>query len=303
MWISRLFRDGSGRIVKSVLEYAEKNKELTTDKTGKIRRLLDEVDARDVDGSSRVRKSIGDGVGSTAETPSTSLARPSVSDRKFATPDLSSIPPLGDFIRGAAADDKNLLATLSGFNGRYGPYDVRVSVANYLHDAEGFTYHASVWDPDKGMIGILERKIYRDEHSRIVVENRMMDLDEDATGKGFGTAFNYAMESYCRRSGADRMTVLATDAGAYSMARAGYDFDPTPELLKSSVSSITNKINSIYPDCTPADRALLDDVLRRFQGRVIEYPSPSELAALTGEDRELGRTLMKGTAWHGLRVL
>ncbi|MEU2178905.1 hypothetical protein ABZ552_32255 [Nocardia sp. NPDC019219] len=303
MWISRLVRDASGRIVDSFLEYAEHNKAVTGDRTGKVRDLLEEMGAQDERGAARIRTSTGHAASGSQTTSSTSSTPTRTSGRKLEIPDLSSIPPLERFIRGSSADDEKLLATLSALNRRYGPYDVHIAQANYLDDAEGFKYHASIRDPDKGMVGILERKIYKDEQGRIVVENRVMDLDDDATGKGFATAFNSAMEGYYRRSGVDRLKVFATDDGGYAWARAGYDFDTSPGLIESSVSSITDKIRKIYDQCSPADRVQLDDILRRFGGRVIEYPSPNELASLTGDDHQLGKTLMKGTAWYGVRVL
>ncbi|SUD48414.1 Uncharacterised protein [Nocardia otitidiscaviarum] len=304
MWISRLIRDSSGRIVHSFVEFAEHSKTFTDDKTGKLRNLLDGADVQDAQGADRIRKSINGGAEGGSEPPSVaSFMQPHTSGRNLYIPDLSSMPPLGEFIRGSPADGKKLLASLSGLNRRYGPYDVHIAQAKYLDDAVGFNYHASIRDPDNGIVGILERKIYQDDKGRIVVDNRVMDLDEDATGQGFATAFNSAMEGYYRRSGVDRITVFATDDGGYVWARAGYDFDTNPDLLKESVSSITDKIRNIYNNCSPADRVQLDDMLRRFEGRVIEYPSPNELASLTGDDRELGKTLMKNTAWYGVRVL
>jgi hypothetical protein len=295
VWISRLIRDGSGRVVDSLLEFAEDSKNRTNTNTGGLRALLDEVAVRQSYSSDKVKESVGEPPAGTPATP--------IRGRTLHTPDLSAMPTLDNFIRGSAADDGKLKATLSALNQRYGPYDVHIAQANYLRDGSGFKLYASVRDPDKGMIGILERKIYHDEQGRIVVHNTVMDLDDEATGKGFATAFNSAMESYYRRSGVDRVTVFATDDGGYAWARAGYDFDLRPERIESSVSSITTKIRAIYDSCSPADRSQLDDLLRRFEGRTIGYPTPNELASLTGDDRELGRTLMKGTAWYGVRVL
>lgn len=306
MWISRLIRDGSGRIVDSTLEFAADHKRRTGERTGAIRNLLDEVSEREAAGADRVRRSVADSTESGPEPTAPPMTRVR---KELGVPDLTSMPDLRTFLRGSAADNKRLEAILSGLNHRYGPYDVHIAKADYLDDGNGFTYHASIRDPTRGttpaesIVGILERKISVDDQGRIVVENRMMDLDEDATGQGFATAFNSAMETYYRRSGVDRVTVFATDDGGYVWARAGYDFDTSPGRLESSVSSITDNIRSIYNECSDADRAQLDDMLSRFEGRVIEYPSPSELAALTGDDPKLGKKVMVETAWYGVRVL
>ncbi|MGW5388505.1 hypothetical protein [Nocardia sp. NPDC003963] len=296
VWISRLIRDGSGRVVRSVVEFAENNKAITSGNTGRIRNLLDDVSAREAHGAAQVDKSVGNTIPGSPAIPA--------SRRKLHIPDLSAMPSLRTFMRGGPADEGRLKAILSGFNQRYGLFDVHVAQAGYLRDRPGFDYHASVRAPGEGMIGMLQRKIYYDEQGKIVVENVMMDLfGKDATGKGFATSFNSAMESYYRRCGVDRIKVFATDDGGYVWARAGYEFDLTPEKLESSVSSITTKIRTIYNDCSDAERIELDDMLSRFERkRVVDYPTPNELASL-GHDGALGERLMKDTAWHGVRVL
>jgi hypothetical protein len=35
----------------------------------------------------------------------------------------------------------------------------------------------------------------------------------------------------------------------------------------------------------------------------VDFPSPSELAALVGDDPGLGKTLMTGSTWHGVKLL
>ncbi|WP_157120663.1 hypothetical protein [Nocardia fusca] len=105
VWISRLIRDGSGRVVRSVLEFAEDSKSRTTKNTGDFRALLDDAAVRESYGSDQVKESVGE--------PSAGAPAAPIRGKKLHTPDLSAMPTLDNFIRGSAADDGKLKATLS----------------------------------------------------------------------------------------------------------------------------------------------------------------------------------------------
>ncbi|WP_433192181.1 hypothetical protein ACQP1G_25970 [Nocardia sp. CA-107356] len=225
-------------------------------------------------------------------------------------PDLSSMPPVRDLLEVDSPNNDRLREQLAGFEQQYGPYRLKIYDAFYASTTgsvqegspvDGFGYFAEIIGKDDKGVGELSRMIYKDE-GRIVVNNWNMLLDPQARGQGFSTAFGTAMENYYRRSGIDRMLVTAAgEDGGYAWARAGYDFNP--KYLSDSVSKIKERIQLIRDQLSPADQQQLERIMARFEGPVTGYPSPAELADLTGGDPQLGKTLMRGTTWYGMRVL
>lgn len=266
-----------------------------------LRNVATRAEAGDLEGGLQIRAA-----GNEADAPSgipERMGAPVETGREI--PDLSSMPPVGELLQVTTPNNARLLGQLSGLNQKYGPYRIKIGDANYLtHSAEdGFAFMGSVYDDDGNVVGIFGRKIYKDRKGNIVVYNNSLLLMGKAQRKGFATAFNTAMENYYRRSGVHRIELHAAQDGSYAFARQGFEFNRDRHLLRDSVKSIKTRINEIHEQCSPADQQLLSSVLERFDGRVKGYPSPRELATLTGENSKLGETLMKGAMWHGVKFL
>ncbi|MFD0364058.1 hypothetical protein ACFQZZ_21645 [Nocardia sp. GCM10030253] len=190
---------------------------------------------------------------------------------------------------------------------------LRITEASYVDDVTddlhrrqrtGFTFSGVISDERGVVVGDLQRKIYTDSQGKIVVKNELMVLGEQARGKRISTTLSSGLEDIYRSNNVDRIEVAAMKDGGYAWARAGFDFDPDPGRLRASVRSIERRIAEVSADASPADQALLAGFSERFGRTPAEYPSPSELASLTGvDDLELGKTLMTGSTWHGVRVL
>lgn len=229
---------------------------------------------------------------------------------RTAGPDLSSVPGVDELLRVTTLDNRRLREQLSGLEQQYGPYRLRLTDAAYFGPTgsgagpavSGFRFNGEIIDGAGKRVGRLERHIYT-EHGRTVAFNAHMRLEQPARGKGFSSAFTAAINDYYRRSGVDRIKIFAVQDGSVAWARAGFDFDRDPEKLARAVSSIKERAAAIYPDCSPADRKQLNEIMRRFKGANSRYPTASELIELTGDDPELGVNLMKGTSWHGVRML
>ncbi|MFD4443154.1 toxin glutamine deamidase domain-containing protein [Nocardia sp. NPDC058519] len=225
-----------------------------------------------------------------------------VRESSIIAPDLSAIPPLGDFIYGSS--DSELLHTLSAMNGRYGPFDVRIDEAEYQdvdnrYDMQAqFKVIASVHDTELGKVGIIKYFIYADHNGKLALFHQLIKLDPIAQGRRFSEHYTNAMNEYYLRSHIHRVEIQAAlDGGGYAWARRGFDFDPDPKKLKLSVSNIKSRIGAIYDECSQAERSQLDEILERFSGDISEYPRPIELANLAGDDGKLGKRLMRGSEW------
>lgn len=219
-------------------------------------------------------------------------------------PDLSSMPPLTDLLRAMPPNNARLLDQLSGLNQQYGPFRIKITDANYFTKSAakgrpGFTFMGVVYDDKENVVGTFGRKIYEDRKGKIVAYNNSLLMTRTRTG--FATAFNTAMENYYRRCGVHRVELHAVQDGSYVFARQGFEFDRDRQFLRDTVNSIKARVAEMQ--CHPADRQLLSDILERFNGRVKNYPSPRELADLSGHDPALGETLMKGVIWRGVKFL
>jgi GNAT superfamily N-acetyltransferase len=214
---------------------------------------------------------------------------------------------------------KQLAKDLSG---RYGPYTVRwegsacttwlwgIDCGKYvLLDGKIFDDEDEPVGGDDKSIGICRRKFYRDdkEPPRLVVENERLELEEFAQRRGFSTALSHELEHYYRRSHVDLITVHATDDGGYTWARQGFDWDPNPDSLRSSLGHVRRRIEGLIADAgtNPADQEILRKICDRLKEDDLGKgcPTPKELGDLRGVDTELGQKVMLGIDWHGIRWL
>ncbi len=234
--------------------------------------------------------------------------------------DLSHMPPVGglyDSARRGELGDHDLTRELRGLQRRYGPYHVVNINAWYerswtLDDGSTspakVTFVGEIRDDAGSDAGSLLYSVFRDDDGNLVVANELTELQKGFTGQGFSTAFSASTEDYFRRSGVDRLQVTAsmTDGGV-AWAKAGYDWDLTPANLDESVRNMRLRIDRFLTGdlgpLTQRDAALLRDMRARFEGRVVEFPSPQELVMLAGDNPKLGEKLMRGSYWHGMKKL
>jgi GNAT superfamily N-acetyltransferase len=147
-----------------------------------------------------------------------------IAPRAARTPvtDLSHMTPLGDLYdrrsRGDL-DDSDLTRELRGLQRRYGPYQVEDLIAWHTPawvDKDGHTvpalvrFVADIRDSKGNEAGSLIYSFTRDDRGELVVTNERTELHKDFTGKGFATTFSASTEDYFRRSGVDRMELIAT---------------------------------------------------------------------------------------------
>ncbi|WP_157101952.1 toxin glutamine deamidase domain-containing protein [Nocardia caishijiensis] len=234
------------------------------------------------------------------------LSAPAVAEpaKPYIAPDLSSMPPLRDFIEGSS--DDQLMSILSTMNGRYGPFDVRIDHAEYddvdkFHDREAqFSVKATVHDPESGNIGKIEYFIYLNDDGALVLFHQLIKLDKSAQGQGFAVHYTLAMNEYYGRSDLDVIEIKAgLSGGGYAWARRDFLFDPSPSKLESSVQNIIKRIRTERPKCSPAEQVVLDELSQRLSGAIEHYPKPREIADLAGDDGTLGKRILRGSEWWG----
>ncbi|WP_040788574.1 hypothetical protein [Nocardia paucivorans] len=240
--------------------------------------------------------------------------------------DLSHMSPLDELHDRACRgdlDDKALTRELSGLQRRYGPYHLDNLVAWHNpswvdKDGRAFPaltrFVADIRDEAGKDAGSLIYNFIRDDQGELVATNERTELHKDCIGRGFATTFSASTEDYFRRSGVDRIELVATRLnaddpldGGVAWAKSGYDWNPDPEKLAKSVINMRARIDSLLGGeigpLTPGDIALLENMRTRFDGPVAGFPSPRELVLLAGDNPRLGEELMKGSTWHGMKNL
>ncbi|MGX1779533.1 hypothetical protein ACWIGW_46025 [Nocardia brasiliensis] len=230
------------------------------------------------------------------------------------TPDLSSVPSLKILLEVPPdqATPSRLLRRLEGLGGRYGPFTVKVTDADYMYRSDGSVYGLTFSGVvlDGPQIGQFRREVVRNDATGLIhVDHKHLSVAK--TGTGFGTLFADALENYYRRSGVDRIYLVAGyDNGGYTWARAGYGWDLEADSLQESIQRIRDKAlgagdagRVFVNELSAADAAMVRRVMRRFDGPIDNWPSPRELAGMAGENPKLGKLLMTGTRWPGVKIL
>lgn len=160
---------------------------------------------------------------------------------------------------------------------------------------------------DGQQAGIIERTLRRAE-GVLSVENNAMFLESADQGRGFATAFAPILEDYYRRSGVDRITVwAASDNGGYTWAAQGFRW--APGRIVESISNVVQRLNEVLATAkSNEDRQALAEMIARLideSGDVrpaAELPTPAAIARLaTSHSPTLGRTVMIGSKWHGVK--
>ncbi|MGW4094918.1 hypothetical protein [Nocardia sp. NPDC004750] len=236
----------------------------------------------------------------------------------MAVTDLSHMPLLGDLLDAADAGEMGngeLTRAFAGLERRYGPFHLDNVEARHERgwtlagkgSPAKLTVRAEVRDDTRQEAGTVRYEFWRDRDGSLVAGNELTDLKENFRGKGFSTAFSVATETYFRRCGVDRIELHAgLEDGGYAWAKAGYDWNPDHTLLKRSITRMRNHIDTLLANGSvpsAADAAVLEGIRQRFEGPVARYPSPQELALLTGDDPHLGKTLMRESNWFGIKKL
>jgi len=178
-----------------------------------------------------------------------------------------------------------------------------------------------------GLAGKVKRSFM--EHNidkRIEVHHDLMKLNEAQRGKGFSSDFSRFSEAWYKAAGGvSEITITAAlEDGAYTWAKAGYDWSQKPDSLISRFKTLSEYLldTGVKSGFTPEEAAEIAskvDALRikMETGKYYtnSYPKPFQIAnmegpditynTLSGETETLpfGRWLLSNAYWNGIKKL
>nr|WP_255413243.1 toxin glutamine deamidase domain-containing protein [Mycobacterium sp. 3519A] len=218
------------------------------------------------------------------------------------TVDTRYAEPLADIVDNAPdlARVRQLADDLSGV---FGPYRVEqfraeVSLSNEVivggHIFSGDEY-----------VGFMQRTFVRDVDGHLVAHHNVVEIDQERFKfKGFSRALSAQLEAYYERSGVDRIELRTEQDGGHVWAKRGFTWNTDPAKLRESLQSVKDAADRLYNWVSDDAKALLRRTVARLDPAHPRLPEPAELAALAVADEpDLGRQLMYGTQWHGVKHL
>jgi DNA-binding NarL/FixJ family response regulator/GNAT superfamily N-acetyltransferase len=193
-----------------------------------------------------------------------------------------------------------LAADLSGI---YGPY--RVHMWRAVVDSRGLVIIGGDILLGDDVIGFVQRAFNRDAAGKLVVHDNAVDIpDERFRFKGFSKALVSQLEPFYERSDVDRIELRSEDNGGYAWARQGFTWNLDREKLQESFDSIEDSARRLLNWVSDDAQVVLRQVVQRLDLSHPRLPEPRELADLaTADDPDLGRQLMNGTRWYGVKHL
>ncbi|MGV9800139.1 toxin glutamine deamidase domain-containing protein [Mycobacterium sp. NPDC003449] len=209
--------------------------------------------------------------------------------------------PLGDIVDTLDIDRVRQLA--ADLSGEYGPYRVEMFRAEITRSGEVIVGGHIVSGDEE--IGFLQQTYVRDAEGHLVAHQNVVEIPDTAfRHKGFSKAFGAQLEQYYADSGVDRIELRTEQDGGYAWARRGFSWSPDPAKLQASVDSVRDSALRLRDRVSPEAQAILDDIVQRLDPRRPDLPEPIDLAALaTVGEPHLGRDLLTGTYWHGVKYL
>ncbi|MFC4912582.1 hypothetical protein [Actinomadura gamaensis] len=177
-------------------------------------------------------------------------------------------------------------------------------------------------------VGEINREFYRERDGTLWVDHAWLRLDKDVQGRGFAPVFNGHMERWYRRSGVDRIEIIAgLDKGGYTWASQGFEFldedearsilerlelrvDPLRDWLDEHENDdgLSDAEYEEIEDLVEAADELMDRAEREPFGSD-DYPTAFEISQLGRkpgqgkDDMWLGKQAMMGSEWRGVRFL
>jgi hypothetical protein len=211
------------------------------------------------------------------------------------------------------------------WNRDYAGYRVQVDTVDLDEDEIAVSGHIM----SGGLIvGEVSRTYQRDRDGLWVYVDTQKLYDTEGQGKGFGTAFNADEEARYRRWGVDRIELVAGETvGGYAWARGGFDFLRESEAdviwrpLRAEVERLGRWLDANQDNPAVVDeeyqqaefehhhgRLFLDRIQRHDFGDA-DYPTAGQAATLGyqpgmgKDDQWLGKRVMLGTEWRGVKPL
>jgi glycerophosphoryl diester phosphodiesterase len=209
---------------------------------------------------------------------------------------------LGDVIDNAS-DRTRVQQLAADLTGVYGPYRVEMFRAEV--SSEGEVIVGGYIRSGDYEIGFMQYSFYRDAAGDLVAHHDVVEIDDQRYKfKGFSRAVAAQLDPYFARSGVDRIELRTEQDGGDVWARRGFTWNTDPAKLQESLDSVKSAAENLYHWVSDDGKAALRDVVARLDPGHPRLPEPIELATLaTADEPDLGRQLMHGTMWHGVKHL
>jgi hypothetical protein len=175
----------------------------------------------------------------------------------------------------------------------------------------GRSFTAQIFDENGRNVGHTTRTFKLDDNGNVYVYNNWMEINARGNrGNGFSTNFTEAMYDFYRKLGIQKVMVGAgLSDGGYTWGRAGFDFK-NGEVPSDIVSNIRSELSQAISEGRMQDVMHLNNLLQRILRGGDERPTAFEIATVPGQlefypgqGGTLGRDLMGGTGWGGVRSI
>ena len=169
-----------------------------------------------------------------------------------------------------------------------------------------------ITDEDGNRLGRFERGFFRDQSGRLTVSHELLELEDEAQGFGFATAFNKHAEDYYISHGITDVYVhAALQTGGYTWAKAGFDWDRNrhPTSMRNLEHRLDFFEEDRLPELPPSQQRDWQGLRNRLTTKKVtdpDYPTPHELAMFgwaPGQKTWPGQQIMLGANWYGVKYL
>lgn len=251
-------------------------------------------------------------------------------------------PLLGDLIpaEDEVLDDDRVMEIREAITQRFereytiAPRGEQMIVQVFVDDVEVYinsvNVEASVRTEHGLTIGEITREFARDDDGELVAYHHFLQLKAGYRQGGFGGQFNRDLVRWYRESRVDRIELVAAlEDGGFVWAWSGFDFVAKAEADEIFEQRVEPQLDTLekWLDKHEHDDAVSDEEYERMENLrdalqdLIErrnensfgsgrYPSANDIARLGWEpgmdphkDTWLGKSILQGTSWRGVRYL
>jgi SPP1 gp7 family putative phage head morphogenesis protein len=203
------------------------------------------------------------------------------------------------------------------YEGTFAGLRTQIQAVEHFPEVAGVVVRGQILDSGGEAVGDFARILGIGERGELIAYHASLHLAEDVQGTGFARDFNRRAIDWYRRTGFDRVELIANiDIGGYAWARAGYDWAniQAAESIRSRLAATladlrergyTFALDGDGPKQLAAAEALLDRWNDTKFGSVA-YPSAYELSQLgrwPGAGRDdvwIGKLVLLGSTWEGV---
>ena len=183
------------------------------------------------------------------------------------------------------------------------------AVANAAIEGRTLFVSGSFEKADGTTVGDFERHFWRDDKENLFVKNDQLIIKPEYRGQGIGSEFSKFSEDLYRANGIKEIWLDAGfEDGAYTWAKAGYEFRTQPKLLIEHLKEQLPDIPKTFPN-HPELVTSVQSIINRLETMDIgdpNYPLPAELANLRAGDPAdtwFAKWLLENASFRGIKRL